>query len=404
MEQAQTLFTNLINIIGNYVPKAVGALLLLIVAWIVATILRAVVRRICNSARLDERAGSPITGNLSEMGYWLTFLFFLPGVLEALGLQQLLVPVQAMLNKTLGFAPNLLGAGLIFIIGLFVARIVRQIVSNLLAAAGANNLSERIGLAKFLGDLKLSGVLGLVVFTLIMIPVVQGSLNALALDTVTRPVEAMFSKMALALPAILSAGIVLIVSYYLGRVLGEFVSNLLYNLGFNALLMRLGLRQNPSEGARTPSEMVGALVTAGVMLFAIIESAQLMGFATLSGLVSQFTVFAGQLFTGVVIFGVGLYLSSLAVAAIRSSGMIRADLVSTAARLAIIVLAGAMALRQMGLASEIINMAFGLLIGAIAVAVAIAFGLGGRESAATLVEEWRQTWKGKAMSSTTSAS
>jgi hypothetical protein len=150
--------------------------------------------------------------------------------------------------------------------------------------------------------------------------------------------------------------------------------------------------------------MVGALVTAGVMLFAIIESAQLMGFATLSGLVSQFTVFAGQLFTGVVIFGVGLYLSSLAVAAIRSSGMIRADLVSTAARLAIIVLAGAMALRQMGLASEIINMAFGLLIGAIAVAVAIAFGLGGRESAATLVEEWRQTWKGKAMSSTTSAS
>ncbi|MFN7944265.1 MAG: mechanosensitive ion channel [Blastocatellia bacterium] len=404
MEQVQTIFTNIIQIIGGYVPKAVGALLLLIAAWIVATILRAVVRRLCRAAKLDERTSSPVSGNLSEMAYWLAFLFFLPGILEALGLQQLLVPVQAMLNKTLGFVPNLMGASLIFIVGLFVARIVRQIVSNLLTASGANNLSERIGLAKILGEQKLSGIIGLVVFTLIMIPVVQASLSALALETVTRPVEAMLSRIVLALPSILSAGAVLIISYYLGRVLGDFVSNLLYNIGFNALLMRLGLRQSTTEGAKTPSEMMGSLVTVGIMLFALIESAQLMGFATLSGLISQFTVFAGQLVTGIVIFGVGLYLANLAVAAVRSSGIANADTVATVARIAIVVLAGAMALRQMGLASEIINMAFGLLVGAIAIATAIAFGLGGRESAASMVEEWRQSWKGKSMSTTSTGS
>jgi hypothetical protein len=57
----------------------------------------------------------------------------------------------------------------------------------------------------------------------------------------------------------------------------------------------------------------------------------------------------------------------------------------------ILVLPGAMALRRMGLANEIINLAFGLLLGAIAVAVALAFGLGGRELAGHQLEEWRQS-------------
>jgi hypothetical protein len=59
-----------------------------------------------------------------------------------------------------------------------------------------------------------------------------------------------------------------------------------------------------------------------------------------------------------------------------------------AARVSILVLAGAMALGQMGVASDIINLAFGLLIGAIAVAVALAFGLGGREIAGRELDKW----------------
>ena len=58
------------------------------------------------------------------------------------------------------------------------------------------------------------------------------------------------------------------------------------------------------------------------------------------------------------------------------------------AKIAILVFAGAMALRQMGLANEIINLAFGLLLGAIAVAVALAFGLGGKEIAAQEIKKW----------------
>jgi hypothetical protein len=79
---------------------------------------------------------------------------------------------------------------------------------------------------------------------------------------------------------------------------------------------------------------------------------------------------------------------------VQASGVAQAGLLAMAARVSSLVLAGAMALRQMGLANEIINLAFGLLLGAIAVAVALAFGLGGRELAARELEGWLQSVKG----------
>ena len=69
-----------------------------------------------------------------------------------------------MLDEFLGFMPNLLAAALIGVIGWFVARIVRQIVTSLLAAAGGDRLSDRVGIAP------LSRIVGLTVYILIIIP------------------------------------------------------------------------------------------------------------------------------------------------------------------------------------------------------------------------------------------
>ncbi len=99
------------------------------------------------------------------------------------------------------------------------------------------------------------------------------------------------------------------------------------------------------------------------------------------------TVF-GQNFMGLVILSVGLYLSNMAANAIRKSSPVQANTIAVLAKLAIRLLVGAMAIRQMGLANEIVNMAFGIILGAITVAVAIAFGIGGREITARKLAEW----------------
>jgi hypothetical protein len=387
----------------QYAPRLLGAGLLLLVAWIVASVLKFALSRVLTAAKIDERLGSeagleeeervPLAQTLGNAVYWLVFLLFLPAVLSALELEGLLQPVQGMINQILGFLPNIFAAGLILAVGWFVARIVQQIVTNLLAAIGADRLSERVGLAPVLGERRLSGLLGLVVYILILIPVLIAALNALALEAITQPASNMLNAILEAIPAIFAAILVVVIAYVVGRVVAGLIANLLAGVGFNAILARLGLGKEPAEGERTPSEIVGYLVLVAIMLFAAIEASRLLGFVLLADLVTEFTAFAGQVVLGLIIFTIGLYLANLAANTVQASGAAQAGWLAMTARVSILVLAGAMALRQMGLANEIINLAFGLLLGAIAVAVALAFGLGGREIAAREVEGWLQSLK-----------
>ena len=395
----------LLNQIFEFAPQLLGAGLLLFVAWVIASVLRVVVSRVLGSAKVDQRlareAGleeeksASLTKTLADTVYWLILLFFLPAVLNALSLQGLLAPVQGMINKVLDFLPNVFTAGLILAIGWLVARVVQRVVSNLLAAMGADQFSERVGLSRVFGQQRLSSVIGLILYVLILIPVLISALQSLALEAITRPASNMLNSILSALPAIFAAFLIVGVAYAVARVVAGLVTNLLTGLGFNTVLAKLGVGAEPSAGERTPAEIVGYLVLVGILLFAAIEAVRELGFAVLADLIARFTVFAGQLVLGLIIFGIGLFLANLASSTVRTSGAAQAGLLALAARVSIIVLAAAMALRQMGLADDIINLAFGLLLGCIAVAVALAFGLGAREIAARELGEWIQSIKSR---------
>lgn len=383
------ILTQLTQAVTAFLPGLVAAVVLLIVAWIIGAIMRFVIVRVGRATRLDQRVNSQgLSATIGDIVFWLVFLLFLPGVLQALGLVGILLPVQTLLNQLLGFLPNLFAAVLIGVVGWFVARLVRRIVTGLAAAAGADRLAARVGLT--LGPQDLSGLLGLIVYVLILIPVLTAALNALNLDAVTQPITTMLTAILNAVPHIFAAAVLVVIAVVVGRLVARLVTSLLAGIGFDMLPARLGLRAPGMPGGRTPSTLVGGLVLLAIVFFASIEALRLLGFVTLAALLSQFVVLVGQILLGLMIFAIGLYLANLAATTIATSGVRQAGLLALAARVAILTLAGAMALRQMGLANEIINLAFGLLLGAIAVAVALAFGLGGRESAARVVETWRQ--------------
>jgi hypothetical protein len=384
--------------IFQYAPRLIGAGLLLLVAWVLASILRFFVTRALKTLKLDERLGGlagieeeeriPLAKTLGDGVYWLVFLLFLPAVLGALALEGLLEPVQGMVSNILGFVPNIFAAGLILAIGWFAARIVQRVVTNLLIAVGADRVSERVGLDRVLGEQRLSGIVGLIVHVLVLIPVLIAALNALALEAITQPASNMLNIILTALPSIFAAGLLVAIAYVVARLVAVLITNVLTAVGFNAILARLGLATELPEGQRTPSEIVGYLVLVGVMLLASIEASRLLGFETLAGMIADFTVFLGQVVLGLIIFGIGLYLANLAAQVVQASGATQAALLALAARVSILILAGAIALSQLGLASEIIQIAFGVLLAAIALATALAFGLGGREIAARELEEW----------------
>ena len=118
------------------------------------------------------------------------------------------------------------------------------------------------------------------------------------------------------------------------------------------------------------------------------EAARLLGFVLLAELVAQFIGFAGKVLLGLVVLAVGLFIANLVGNVVRSTRVAQADLLSVLARVAIWTLAGSMALGAIGIANEIIILAFGITLAAVAVPIAIAFGIGGRELAGRQLDEW----------------
>jgi hypothetical protein len=377
--------------IFDYLPRLLGPVILGFVAWIVATALRFIVSRALQTLNLDEKLSDqagleeeqriPLAKSVSDTVYWLVFLLFLPAILGALGLNGLLSPVQGMMDRILGFLPQLFAAGLILFFGWLLARVLQRIVTNLLAAVGIDRMGDQAGLATALGKQRLSGLVGLIVYVLVLIPVLIASLNTLKLDAVTRPASEMLNTILMALPLVFGATLVLAIAYFVGRAVSGLLTNVLAGIGFDSILVKLGIGKEPEKEDTTPSAIVGHLVLVAIMLFASIEAVGMLGFEVLGTLMAEFMVFAGQILLGLIIFGIGLYLADLAAKTVEASSTAQARLLALATRISIMVLAGAMALRQMGLANEIITLAFGLLLGAIAVAFALAFGIGCRDLA-----------------------
>ncbi len=386
----------------GFLPRLFSAAVLLGLAWVVATGLRFMISRALAATSLDERLGKEVdTGStvapsrmLGETAFWLVFLLFLPAVLDALGLQGLLGPINELLTQVLAFLPKLFAAAAIVGFGWLLARVAQRIVTNLMGATGADALGDRVGVSKVLGERRLSALVGLIVYVLILVPIVITALDTLGLKAVSAPATAMLDRVMAAVPALFGAALILAIAYLVGRVLAEIVTRLLESVGFDRFVQRVGFRvtTTPAVGAgptRRASEIVGWIALVTIMLFATIEALRMLQFEALAGIVAAFTLFLGNVLLGVIVLAVGLYFGALASNAITTSGTRNAPLLATLARSAILALAGAMALRQAGIAEDIINLAFGLLLGAVAVAVAIAFGIGGREIAARQLEKWR---------------
>lgn len=388
-----------------FVPSLLGALALLAVAWLIASILRFVMTQLGTRLKLDERLTKQadlddqdvsITKSLGTAAYWLVFLFFLPAVLSQLQLQGLVEPVQNMVGSILEAIPSAFSAALILIVGWFIARIVRQIVENLLKAAGLDGIGERVGLV---GQQALSSIVGTIVYALIMITTLIAALGELNIEALSGPATAMLENVLAGVPAVFGAVLILSLAYLVAKLVANLLTSVLTGVGFNRVPEILGFNVEQAEGQRTLSEVAGFLLIIAVMLFAATEAANLLGLELIAASILGLTQFFGDVLLALVIFGLGIYLANLARSIVLGAGGQNSSFVANIARLVILVFAAAMALRQTGIADEIVNLAFGILLGALGVAAALAFGLGAKDVAGREVENWLASMRGKADSS-----
>ncbi len=388
MDFFDQLFSPLVPILGVGVVNFIIALIILIFGYVLAKLVERAVLAILTRTNLDNRLARAMDSDpatepsveraIARFIFYLLMLFVLIAFFRRLGLDFITDPLNRLIVSFADFLPQLIAAVIILAVGYLLARIVRGLVTQLARGLGADRLAQRVGLG-----LSLSQLLGALVYALILIPAIIAALNALEIEAISGPATRMLETFLTALPALFGAAVLLLIAYFVGRVIADIIADLLAGMGFDRLAARLGFVRlaAQTQTSQSPSRLVAGLALLAIMLFAAMEAARLLGFIFLANIIADFLAFGGRLILAMVIFGIGLYLANLAYDLIRGSGGRNATLMGQLARWALLIFSGAIALQQLGVADEIINLAFGLTLGAIALAFALAFGLGARDVA-----------------------
>ncbi|AGQ09336.1 mechanosensitive ion channel [Acinetobacter baumannii] len=380
-------FSNMVNQVLVYIPNIIAAVVVGFIGWIVARLVRAGVTNVLSRTQLDDKLSSEvgvggISQNIGEILYWLVLLLFLPIVLSILGLTGLLIPVQNMVNDAVAFLPNIFIAGVIVFVGYILAKIVRGIVEGLINSLGVQSQAEKIGLFK---NSNVGKFLGSFVFAIIIITTLIVAFEALGIETISQPATAMLNEILQAIPNIIAAGLILLVAYIVSRFVGRLVAELIAGTGVDEIPAKLDVQR--FLGQTKVSNAVGWLIVFFTMLFAVSEAADRLGFDQISGLIAMFIHFGANILLGAVILVIGFWLANVVANVVQRGEYNSSRWLGSLVRVLIIGLVLALGLRAMGIADSIVNLAFGLTLGAVAVAFALAFGLGGRQPAERLLSD-----------------
>ncbi|AXQ21393.1 hypothetical protein BEN71_04535 [Acinetobacter wuhouensis] len=372
-----------------FIPTLLAAVAIGFVGWIVANLVKVGLKKVLDRTQLDEKLSSdvgvsPISQNLADIVYWLILLLFLPIVLSILGLEGLLLPVQNMLNEAISYLPNIFIAGVIIFVGYILAKIVRGIVEGLISSLNLQTQIEKVGLFKN-SEQGLSRFLGSFVFAIVMITALIVAFEALGIQAISQPATAMLGEIMYAIPHIIAAGLILIVAYVVSRFVGRLVAEVIAGTGVDDIPKKLDVQR--FLGETKVSCVVGYLIVFFTMLFAVSEAANRLGFEQISGLISMFIHFGANILLGAVILVIGFWLANIVANVVQRGEYNSSRWLGNLVRVLIMGLVIAMGLRAMGIADSIVNLAFGLTLGSVAVAFALAFGLGGRQPAERVLSD-----------------
>lgn len=369
LESISAPFANMINQVMTFVPSLIAAAAIGVVGWVVATLARNAISMALSKTSMDEKLAAqadvpPMSNTLADVAYGFILLLFIPMVLSTLGLNGLLEPISGMISKMLDFIPNIIVAGIIFAVGYIIAKILRGIVTNLVAATNVQSLTSKAGMNP---ETNLPGIAGTVVFAVVVITALISALNALKIDVITRPATNMIDQMMGMVPNILTAAAILGVFYFIGKLVADLVKGLLENTQINELPAKLGIKSQEDCDCQA-SNFVGSAILFAVMLFAVILSADVLGFEQISDMIAMFIEFGADVILGAVIMVIGFWLANMVAGFVNSSEQGSTFLANTV-RVLIMGLVIAMGLKAMGIADSIVNLAFGLTLGSVAVAL-----------------------------------
>jgi small-conductance mechanosensitive channel len=202
-----------------------------------------------------------------------------------------------------------------------------------------------------------------------------------------QPLQDAFGVFLSYIPQLIGAIVILIVGYLIAKVLQAVVVRVLEGIGFDRWMERGGIKQffDRADTEHTPHSILGRLVFWFVFIIAITMAADALGIPQVSAVLAQLIAYIPSIIAAILILILAALLANFLSSIVR--GATGSDILASVARYAIIVYAVFAAVTQLGIAVELTAPTFLIVLGAVALAAAIAFGLGSREVAQDIIEK-----------------
>ncbi|MFA7172892.1 MAG: mechanosensitive ion channel [Kiritimatiellia bacterium] len=385
METVRQFINPFLTVMGKYLPSFVGAIIVLVAGLFGASLLRkalkAALGKLAIDVKLEKATGqkTEIEALISGLIHAVIVVFILLLTLDILGIHGVLDPLKEMFSKIMGMLPNMVAAGLIGFLGYILAKMLSGIVG--VVTKKLDTAVAKIGLSEKFSP---SNLLKQLVFIFVFVPVLVSALDALKIESISAPATRMIESLIGSVPNIIAAALIMGIAYIAALFAANFTSSLLRNMGADELPAKFG-----AVGLFTKtkvSKLCGGVLFFFIILGAGVSAAEKLGFNQVATLLGQLLGFAGNVVLSLVIIIIGNCIASAAAKALSKEE--EKSIVPCIVRIAILGLVLAMGLRTLGVANEIVNLAFMLTLGALAVTIALAFGLGGREAAGKQMEYW----------------
>lgn len=289
---------------------------------------------------------------------------------------------MSVLNSIIAFIPNLISAILFLLLAWIIAVIVKNIIVKGLNAVGFDKWLQKKGLSSSEGAKKesegLISTLGKLAYFLVFILFLPPVFDALNMQSVSTPIREMMAAVLNFIPRLLVAGVLVLLGLYLAKILGKLVTNLLKSLNVSKFNSYVNFGDKSKEGIDIPNAL-GWVVAVLIGLFFVVQALTVLNLEVFNTIGTAIIAYIPLVISALIILTLGFVGGNLLSTVItKSTGN---AFIGEIAKYLIIIVAVFMTLNQLNFAQSIVNLAFLFILGAVAVAFAISFGIGGRSFA-----------------------
>lgn len=374
----------------NTIPDILVAILLLIIAFVAANIVKSLVIKLMGLLRNDKLTKIGIKPASAEsakkfvakLAYFVTFLLFLPAVLDKLGMHSVSTPITSLANNFLGFIPKLVAAGIILAVGIFIANILKDLLLPLLKATKIDTLQEKTGI-KAGEKTTFSSVITNIIYGFVLLVVIACALDQLAIAAISTPVNAIVNTIFGMIPSILGAIVIVAVGVFIAILVANLLESLLAGVGVDGLVEKI--TGTPAKKV-VLSKVIAAAVKYILCIIFVVQGLNVLDLPVLTNIGSAIIGFIPTALVVIAILGLGIFAGNT-VESLIAKKFATAKGTAFIAIIAIYVVSVFLCLSQLGIANAIVEGTFILVVAAICIAFAVSFGIGGRSFAAHTLEK-----------------